>query len=924
MKIARSVAWLSLVVLWHAALADGGEAVFAEDFEGALGQWKVADKGAQPLLAVDSQAFAGAKSAYSGPPGRRRVMRHDFGTPLVGRLEVRFYDDMAPRKRQMAIAVGAPRVIVGLACFGGDFYQTRIGHTYTTTPVRRTKGWHLLAWECDGRQTVGFIDGKPVGGNKAIPRIRGIVLGSFWDGSTGWYDHIRAFARKREAAAAIVAKAQGTLAEQVRGRAEALRRQLVAELPKLKGIYKVRRHRALGAETPLSRECYRRLLCYVRLTQLRLKDWPHAPGCRTHKWDRHDEMAVRQNATVALGYSALLLGDDYDAKIAGVPRAQVERDLVGLLRYIAITHRVNLLPTGDGHPWGNHWQSALWTHWAGRAAWLAWPRLDDETRLMFARLITYEADRFNTRRPDSGEWRDTKAEENAWNSMVITLAECMFPNHPHAKLWRERAIVYLINSYAREADKKEEKVVDGRPVRDRVSAVTVHGDFTLENHGRVHPDYLGCFGLMLRSAPLYKAAGIDPPESLFYNVPQAWAVLKSLTATNGSYFYVNGQDWWPHRHGSPMTSAAFTSVLLDDPEAAFLERATLEFVGRMHARFTDGSAWHPREYNYRNAEEEMVARYSELYLLHRLYGDGPKPVTRDEFLRRQSGTRVYDIGGFVVHRTPAKHVSFAWVNGAMGLVYASDDTWFTSPSQRGMVGSIVCRGVRDTRPKVLARHVVKREDGFALAARIARCEGKVEQAIAVFSLAGAPVLYLERLVARKGVEVSEVATGTAPILNEDAPGIAPNRRIVTHAGGGKTIVGLSESPARLIRWKTRWANIDGKLGVVSSTGAMAYRDQNSYRRSRLEEELIANHRSAIGSVVAGQEFGACAVAFVPNQGAAATATSRLELSRAGAVLAARFGGTVVAANLGAKAAEAELFGRKIALELLHTAVFDKP
>ena len=240
-----------------------------------------------------------------------------------------------------------------------------------------------------------------------------------------------------------------------------------------------------------------------------------------------------------------------------------------------------------------------------------------------------------------------------------------------------------------------------------------------------------------------------------------------------------------------------------------------------------------------------------------------------------------------------------------------------------MVGRIACKGVPDTLPKVLARQVVKRQDGFSLAARIARCDGKVEQVVAVFSLPGAPVLYLERLVAREAVQVVEVATGTAAILNEDAPGISPNRRVVAHAGGSETIVGLSKPPARLLRWKTGWANVDGKLGVVCTSGSMAYRDQNAYRRSRLEEELIANHRQGIGAVAAGQEFGVCAVAFVPNQAAQATAASRLELARADGLIAARFGDTVVAANLGTKPAEAELFGRSVSLEPLHTAVAGK-
>jgi len=110
--------------------------------------------------------------------------------------------------------------------------------------------------------------------------------------------------------------------------------------------------------------------------------------------------------------------------------------------------------------------------------------------------------------------------------------------------------------------------------------------------------------------------------------------------------------------------------------------------------------------------------------------------------------------------------------------------------------------------------------------------------------------------------------------------------------------------------------------VVCTAGSMAYHDHNAYRRSRLEEELIANHRQGIGPVATGKEFGACAVAFVPNQSAEATAAARLELARAGHLLAARFGDTIVVANLGGEPARGEVFGRSLSLKPLEATVLD--
>ena len=144
----------------------------AEDFEGELTDWVLGDTGTLPLTIVDDPVFSGEGSAYSGPPGGRHVMTHTLALPLLGRLEVRFYDDMAPRKQQIAAASGAPAELLGIVCRGGTRYQCRVGQTYTEVPVERTEGWHHFAWECDGRRTVAFIDGQEVFANESMGRIR--------------------------------------------------------------------------------------------------------------------------------------------------------------------------------------------------------------------------------------------------------------------------------------------------------------------------------------------------------------------------------------------------------------------------------------------------------------------------------------------------------------------------------------------------------------------------------------------------------------------------------------------------------------------------------------------------------------------------------------------------------------------------------
>lgn len=1094
MRIFFALIFLTLVISSSAESFTDFPPDYKENFEGQLNRWVIADRGKSPLVTSTEKFRSGKQSAYSGPPGAMRVSRYNFPVPLVGRLEVWFYDDLAQKKHQIAATENLQNLTFGIVCNGGGKYKVRVGKEYIEVPVIRTEGWHQFAWDCDGEKTRAFIDGKEVYTLPGFEQIVFIALGSFWDDSAGWWDDLRASIRTPSTARAFIeaeaafrhnaprnaplqsinipgssgkavklwdqSEQEWALFADQKGKYKILfkystalpfarrkitigKRQIVCQFPKSgswndwgyiavpveldQGIHILRMNtpinginldwialapdeldintyaitfdrflrmrpwvekasaymkkklktsgieppqweewingkrlppqkdleqqkdkmfadikkvidqyvekdrallistcrtspfRGLGGESSLSKEYYRRLLRYVRFSAPQFKEWPYAPGCRYHKRDDHLEHGVRQNAVVAFAYSVLLQGF-WDQTIAGIPRSQAEKDLVELLRYLAITHKANFLPTGDGEPWGDHWQSAHWAASAGHAAWLVWDILPNDVKLMTARMVIHEADRFNNRPPDSGVENDTKAEENAWNSQIIVLAACMLPSHPNNSLWHERAITWMLNSLVREKDLEDTRMIDGKPAKDRLRVVTIHPDYTLENHGRVHPDYLACGYLKLRNVHLYKAAGLPVPESCFYNVYETFEILYHLSAVNGSFFYVNGQDWTPHRHDTSLVMWGNVNTLKKDTQAAFLERATLKFLQRMHAPFSNGTLYDPRTYIYPNPEEEMMARYAEMYLHHRMYGDGPEPASREEFLKNQSFARVYDIGGFVTHRTPTKFASFAWKNGAMGLVFPSDDTWFTACSERGLVGRIVCEGVSDSRPKIL-KHTVTEGDGFSIGVHIERCEGKIDQWAAMISLPEDRVFYLERLEARDKVNVKEIATAMAAVFNEDAPGISPNYRIIYHELGEEKIDGVSDEPERTITWDSKWANIAGRMGFVTTNDKFAYLDNNAYKRGRLEEELIGNYQKDPGMKDAGQELSATAFVLLPNQKAEETKKIALTLEKKGKnVLFARMGEMRVLANLGSEREEISLLGETIPLDSLEVKI----
>ena len=175
-------------------------------------------------------------------------------------------------------------------------------------------------------------------------------------------------------------------------------------------------------------------------------------------------------------------------------------------------------------------------------------------------------------------------------------------------------------------------------------------------------------------------------------------------------------------------------------------------------------------------------------------------------------------------------------------------------------------------PKLLARNVVtfqvgrhKSPGGFTFVGRFARCEGKVEHRLAIISLPGQPVLYVQRLRVLVNVDAKEIATGIIAVLNEDARPLSRNERNVWTAAGRQIMAGAAGSPAKLHVWKTHWVNLDDRLGLVAqASGQKACRENRAYELARRQQELVANYWPAVGLRRAGEVIAESALAMVPG------------------------------------------------------------
>ena len=248
---------------------------------------------------------------------------------------------------------------------------------------------------------------------------------------------------------------------------------------------------------------------------------------------------IRPVSHAAFGLAVALQTGLYDEKVLGVPSAEARSRVARLIAGAAREHR--------GKGWGYPWQSSLWTADLGQGAWMLWDDLDSATRALVAGLVECEADRLAKFVVPywNGRGGDTKAEENAWDSMALSLAVAMMPNHPHAQAWKEKCSELMVSAYSTEADLQNERVLDGRPVKTWLHGFNANPDGSVVNHGFLHPDYMLCVQLNLRAFLVQPLAQRSVPEAADFNAALVYRCLVTRQWPSPPYAAPGGTIYRP-------------------------------------------------------------------------------------------------------------------------------------------------------------------------------------------------------------------------------------------------------------------------------------------------------------------------------------------------------------------------------------------
>jgi hypothetical protein len=542
---------------------------------------------------------------------------------------------------------------------------------------------------------------------------------------------------------------------------------------------------------------------------------------------------------------------------------------IGMARFILPTHHAGGVLCRDKKQWHDQWQSALWASTAGKGLWLLWDDLPPDLRWLTARMVADEADRFISINPPSQVNNDTKAEENAWNSTVISLAACMFPHHPHSELWKQAAIRWAAGSFVRKQDLVDNPVVDGKPLSQWGVGPTLHDDYTLENHGRVHPDYMNTIHLLLNQVELYSWAGLQPPEALSFNTQNVYEVLKFLSLPDGSYIYPNGQDWQLHRNIHWLEPHFAQAVLNHDRQAATLARECLDCGERMIARTSNGGVFLPEEFSFPSTQQYALELLAQCYVVARSKGDGAEPLAEPELESQLAGYRTFVTGKFAVQRTSTTIASFSWGRQNMGLIMPLVKDELLAPNEHSLLGFVGVKNVARDVPRILSLNVIPSSTTMLVCGSVARGDGALEQRFGICGLPDGEVVYVDTLRATSSTVVTRLDLDPLCILN-DPHWVYHNAQRTLYSRSGKLVFDAS-GPATdpPVQRDSNWYDLDNIFGIVrlAATGTQEYVPNHKIGNGRLEQNFYLNkiNVSKIGRVSRGERISVGAFVFLPRR-----------------------------------------------------------
>lgn len=500
------------------------------------------------------------------------------------------------------------------------------------------------------------------------------------------------------------------------------------------------------------------------------------------------------------------------------------------LNYAANTHVSSAKVCVNGRNWGwsspssSDWQTAEWSGSLGLACLLVQDKLPPQIVADCKRVVASEATHRAGIPPASGHVNDTKAEENAWDSNVLSLAPAWMSDDTNAPLWLEAAKKYLVNSYT-------VRNTNGDPLAKWISTVTLYPSYALENHGFYHPTYemvagmsLGDSLLMAQLANPAVAKELQPFAE--HNVLNTWKHnLSAMILDSGEFAYPAGLDWELHDY-EQNSYLTWMATHFNDPLARWANDKLAQLVRYRQIANGDGRFVGPSGGGfYREAVEARRTAIAWLFAKHATFPDGsatpPPPIV----------AHFPDVK-IIVQRSLRGYVSLSYGSRIMAMIDAPvsgfpSNVFIATPMLPGVIGL----GALGKPTSARLVNFSTNETGFEARLRIQNgANGSTE---VYFKSTGETVAVVE--VPHAAESATLISDGSFKTGIENDPLTGGSRLIEWN--GGSTIFTNRSGLARDIA--SRWICVSGAYGIAAGPeGHFNYGTAASYNRSGAAEDTL--------------------------------------------------------------------------------------
>lgn len=495
------------------------------------------------------------------------------------------------------------------------------------------------------------------------------------------------------------------------------------------------------------------------------------------------------------------------------------------------THKAKI--TSDNKYWGSvsnadHvWESSLWATSLAYASYFLNEELDESQKTYIYNMIKAECNYELERSIPTGYNGDTKAEENGWETNILSCALGLYPDDALAPKWFDRLRAFAINCYSHVDDAQNTTVIDPEydetTVQDLYIGKNLYDDYTLQNHNYFHTSYQNVVMQELGEShlALHLFQGGNPKwktNALMHNNQKVMdEVLCRLALADGELAMPNGNDWSMFLYDQ-ITSYTTAACFLRDPNALMLENLAYKHIKARQSTTQDGSWLLNSDIGPRRMGVEGH-RVMMTYLMHELASTADMQATSwKDFSQSQEQAYIFTPQNIVRANTPDRFSVFSWSNGLKsytGYIASNkpDKNKIIVPYKKNNTGNIlgwytVSGKATDASPVISGIYDLN-GNSYTMNGKLMTNGNSLENNFTLFSTPGNAFIYMDYVVGKTNGTITEEKSGLMAISTDP---FTKEKRTLYHSKGR-----LQTDGSQLKSFMGNWVNIDNEVGIVNTT-----------------------------------------------------------------------------------------------------------